>query len=193
MCQLLESIRWENGQYYNLDLHQARMTRAVKANFGTHVFFDLEKNIPVPKGIKKGRYKCRIIYDTQIHRVVFSIYERKKINAIKLVVDEKIAYSHKFENRDCINRHTKNLNEGEEIIFVKKGMLRDASYSNIALYNGAEWHTPTYPLLKGTKRAELLKTGIIFLKKITVHDLKKYERISFINALNDLGELTLDL
>lgn len=193
MSQLLESIRFENGQFYNIELHEARMRKALIKNFQSKKTFDLLKEIAVPGGLQQGRYKCRIVYDTKIREVNFELYKRKKINSIKLVVDEKISYAHKYADRENILQHSRKLKPGEEIVFIKKGMLRDASYSNIALFNGTEWHTPTYPLLKGTRREELLSQKIILSKKIRPADLQNYERISFINALNDLDELSLKL
>lgn len=193
MSLLLESIRYENGQFYNLKLHEARMERALKKEFKIDKRIQLKKEIRVPKGLKKGRYKCRLVYDTKIQEVEFSLYKRKKISSIKLIEDDTISYSHKYADRSCITDYTKKMKPGEEIIFVKKGLLRDASYSNIALFNGSEWHTPTYPLLKGTKREELLHKGIIISKKIKPLDLYNYERISFITAMNDLGELSMKL
>ncbi len=193
MCRLLESIKCKNGELYNLSYHEDRMQRALLKVYGQKKRFNLAQEIKVPKGQRQGLFKCRIVYNTSILEVQFSPYKRKRIHSIKLVVDENISYPHKFEDRTCITKHTQNLKKGEEVIFVKKGLLRDASYSNIALFDGEAWHTPTYPLLKGTKRAELLKKGVIQSKKIRPGDLKKYKRISFITAMNDLDELSLAL
>jgi 4-amino-4-deoxychorismate lyase len=193
MSRLLESIRYEHGQLHNLAYHEARMAQAVFKIFGKKKTFHLAKEIRIPNNLDDALYKCRIVYDTEIRDIEFSIYERKKIDRYILVVDEHISYAYKYENRDCINRHTQNLAPGTEVIFVKKGLIRDASYSNIALYNGTEWHTPKYPLLKGTKRAELLDKKILKSKMIRPKDFKNYQRICFITALNDLGQLCLDI
>lgn len=193
MSLLLESIKYHEGRLHNLKYHEARMQHAYLKIFGKEKEFNLNELIQVPKVLKNELYKCRIVYDTEIRSVEFSRYRRKRISSIKLVTDETISYPHKFEMRNCINKHTKNLAKGEEVIFVKKGLLRDASFSNIALFNGKEWHTPCYPLLKGTRRAELLEKGLIKSKKIRPADLSHYERISFISAMNDLDELSLKL
>lgn len=193
MSRLLESIKFENGLLHNLQLHEKRMQHAVKSVFKKNRKFRLASEISLPKKLKKTRYKCRIVYDTEIRAVQFIPYKRKKINRYKLVVDEEISYPHKFEDRSCILQHSQQLHPGEELIIVKKGLLRDASYSNIALFDGEQWHTPAYPLLKGTKRAELIEKKILLTKMIRPHDLKNYERISFINALNDLDELNVSV
>ncbi len=193
MCQLLETIKYQNGQLHNLTYHEARMEYALLKNFAIKKRFDLGKLISLPKKNLNGLYKCRIVYTQSIEKIEFVKYKRKKISSIKLIEDEKISYSHKYENRSCITKHTKDLENEQEILIVKKGLLRDASYSNIALYNGKEWHTPSYPLLKGTKRSELLEKGIILSKKLKPKHLKQYTRISFINSMNNLNELYLDL
>lgn len=193
MSRLLESIKYENGQLHNLSYHEARMRNALKSVFKKNRTFNLSKTIPIPKGLKKARYKCRIVYDTEIREINFTEYKRKKIKKLNLVVDDKISYRHKFEERSCILVHTEKQKADTEILIVKNGFLRDASYSNIALFNGTEWHTPSYPLLKGTKRAELLDKGVLISKMLRPDDIKNYERISFINALNDLDELSLKL
>jgi len=193
MSRLLESIKVQDGVLYNLEYHQDRMQRAWKSVFGIHKTVDLTKEIRIPKNAQQGLFKCRIVYDLQICEIDFNPYQRKEISKIVWTTDEKISYSHKFENRDNILRHSKKLNPDEELIFIKGGMLRDASYSNIALFDGKDWHTPTYPLLKGTKRAELLRNGRVISKKIRPDDLKNYKKISFINALNDLDEMTINL
>jgi 4-amino-4-deoxychorismate lyase len=193
MSRLLESIKVHDGVLYNLEYHQDRMQRAWRSIFGIHKTIDLARKIKVPKRAKQGLFKCRIVYDLEIIEIDFAPYKRKEVHKIKWVEDEKMSYSHKFENRDHITAHTQKLKAHEELIFIKGEMLRDASYSNIALFNGRDWHTPSYPLLKGTKRAELLEKGMIISKKIRPEHLKNYQRISFINALNDLNEMTFDL
>jgi 4-amino-4-deoxychorismate lyase len=193
MSRLLESIKCQDGKLCNLHLHEERMQRAFKSIFKSNQQFKLSNIIKVPSNARQGLFKCRIVYDKQIQEITFEKYKRKKITTIKLIHDESISYSHKYENRENILQHSKKLKKGEELLFVKKGLLRDGSYSNVALYNGSEWHTPAFPLLKGTKRAELLTEGIIKPKRLKVDDLKKYQKISFINAMNDLNELALSL
>ena len=57
----------------------------------------------------------------------------------------------------------------DDILIVKNGLLTDTSIANIALYDGNDWYTPLHPLLKGTKRAELLDKGVLKEKEIKYH------------------------
>lgn len=193
MSLLLESIRIENKQWHNLKLHEARMMHARQQLFGISEKIDLAATIPIPISLSNHRYKCRILYGLSIEEVQFERYFHRKVSALHLVKDDTIRYALKFADRACITQHTEGLPEDAEIIIVKKGLLRDASYSNIALYNGLVWHTPAYPLLKGTKRQELLSKGLLVPKVIKVADFSKYQKVSFINALNDLEERTYTL
>ena len=56
----------------------------------------------------------------------------------------------------------------DDILIVKNGLLTDTSIANIALYDGNDWYTPLHPLLKGTKRAELLDKGVLKEKEIKI-------------------------
>ena len=83
----------------------------------------------------------------------------------------------------------------DEIIFVDKGLIKDASYANLALFDGVNWFTPKIPLLLGTRRAALLEDGIINEKEISLADLHKYKQVKFINAMMSWEEsptLTID-
>ena len=50
-----------------------------------------------------------------------------------------------------------------------------------------------YPLLKGTRRAQLLLEGCVTERDILVEELEKYSRIRLFNAMIDFGEIELEL
>ena len=62
------------------------------------------------------------------------------------------------------------------------------STANIALFDSSHWHTPQHPLLKGTKRAELLDKGILTEKDIRMEELPAYSTVRLFNAMIDWGE-----
>lgn len=72
-------------------------------------------------------------------------------------------------------------------------MVTDSSFSNLAFYDSGKWFTPETFLLNGIMRQKLLADNIIHEKKIAVNDMKKYEKISFINSMLDLGECCISL
>jgi 4-amino-4-deoxychorismate lyase len=193
MCQLLESIKCQNGLLYNIRAHEMRMNKSVAQLLGVEMKWDLKgviKKVAIPE---KGLYKCRIVYSERIESIEFIAYKKKKIKDIALVQDDAMSYPHKLLDRACIEKYSQAFHEQTEIIFIKKNRLTDASYSNLVLFNGTEYHTPTYPLLKGTMRKKLLAEGKIKLKNINTEDMDSYQSIHFINALNDLGERVYEL
>ena len=79
----------------------------------------------------------------------------------------------------------------EEIVIVQQNHLTDTSYTNIALFDGELWITPSTPLLNGTRRKQLLNAGKIIEREVLVTDLNSFQSISLINAMIDLEELVL--
>ena len=71
------------------------------------------------------------------------------------------------------------------------GLLTDTSIANIALWDGRQWHTPARPLLKGTRRAELLDNGILTEHDIPVEKIWTYRKIRLFNAMLHFGEIEL--
>ena len=155
MCLLLETIKIMDGKVQNLPYHISRMNETAKALFHSREGFS-NLAIDIPQNCRQGLYKCRIIYSTLIKEIEFLPYTRKTIHKIILIEDNNINYAFKFADRGCFTKYTDTLNAGEEIIIVKNNLITDSSFSNIALWDGRYWITPARPLLKGTKRQQLL-------------------------------------
>jgi 4-amino-4-deoxychorismate lyase len=181
-----ESIKILNGAVQNKAYHLARMNDTLKVFYTTSAPIT-ELDLKVPTIFKKGLVKCKVYYTQSIYKIEFELYKPRPINGYYLVQDDQLNYPYKFTNRNELEEHYVIGDEFDEKIVVKNGMLTDALYSNICLWNGKEWHTPKYPLLKGTMRASLLNEGKIFEKLIMTNDLPRYKIISFINAMNDLA------
>jgi 4-amino-4-deoxychorismate lyase len=81
----------------------------------------------------------------------------------------------------------------DDIIMLNNGLLSDAWYSNIALWDGINWCTPTLPIIYGTQRAALLQSAKIIEKDISKEDLCIYSRIRLFNAMIEFGEIELDI
>jgi 4-amino-4-deoxychorismate lyase len=74
-------------------------------------------------------------------------------------------------------------NDADEILIIKKGMVTDSLYCNVAFSNEQQWFTPSTPLLPGTQRAFLLDSGIIQEAEISETDMLKYSHIKLFNAM----------
>ena len=179
MSLLLETIKIEEGEVFNLSYHQARFDISRKFLFNLTDKTDLSAVIKAPK---KGLYRCRIIYDEKIRSVEYIPYKEKKIQKLKIVTSN-INYNYKYANREAFNKLLHKYSAYDEIIIEKEGYLSDTTISNIAFYDGDKWFTPTQPLLQGTMRAKLLDEGFLHLKKIKKENLKDYSQIALMNSM----------
>jgi 4-amino-4-deoxychorismate lyase len=146
---------------------------------------NLAELVEIPTDISTDIYKCKIIYSDTIKDVEFRKYTPRNVEKLRLVMDDEVEYAYKYLDRkqldDLMRENCKD--ENEDILIIKNGRITDTSYSNVALFDGKEWHTPKFPLLKGTKRAKLLYDNRIIEKDIMIYDLQNYEQIIFINAM----------
>ena len=71
---------------------------------------------------------------------------------------------------------------------MKNGYITDTSFSNIIFFDGANWITPSTPLLEGTKIKELLEKKIISEQEIKLKDLIKFSKAKLINAMIDIDD-----
>ena len=193
MCQYIESLRVVDGHICNLAYHQQRMNRTRLEVFGQPtplLLNDVFKAIKAPSGL----VKLRFIYDeTGIHDMSCTPYKRKEIRSLHLVYDDNINYPYKSTDRSTLNELKKQQGDCDEILIVRNNHLTDTSYTNIALYDGEQWFTPSTPLLCGTMRQRLLDCGLLQEREISVSDIPNYQYISLFNAMISLGEIILPI
>jgi len=178
--RLLETIRVENGRFYNLPYHSKRFNAARKELFGISEPLDLAQVLKLPGLFGKGTYKCRLIYDASDMEIKFVPYERKTINSLKLVYSEDIEYTYKYEDRSALNELANRRGDCDEVVIVKNGFITDTSYSNIVFFDGKQWFTPSTPLLEGTMRAKLIEDGEIIEAEIKPEDLHRFKYFALI-------------
>lgn len=191
MCLLLESLCFENDRFHNVSYHQERMNRSVNTlfyseapNLGTAL-----ENIQNTFIAKPNQtYKFRILYNTSIKNIEWSEYEKPQINSLKIVHASDIDYTHKYANRENLNVLFQQRANCDDILIVKGGRITDTSFCNVVFFNGKQWLTPSYPLLKGTQRELLLQQEIIHTADIRLDDLGLFSKVRLINALLPLEE-----
>lgn len=183
MYQYIESIKVEDGQLKNLASHQARLDRTIQANYKNCKGFDLEALIQLPSDLDHRLYKCRFCYNETDHTVEFVPYQRRTIRSLKLVECQKIDYSYKSTDRWLLNELYAQRGDADDIIITRNGYLTDTWATNILLCKDQKWYTPKQPLLQGTQRELLIKSGVIFEEDIHRRDLENYDRIRLINAM----------
>lgn len=189
MCQFIETIRVEEGKIYNIDYHTKRFNR-------TRAFFwkeSLPLNLSnyISPQIQPGIQKCRIVYRKEIEEITYAPYQMRKIDSLHPISSDTIDYTYKSTNREELNRLFAQRGLADDILIIKNGYITDTSIANVALYDGNTWFTPTTPLLRGTKRAELLDKQLIVEKDIPFAQLAEYSQIMLFNAMIDWGKLIL--
>ncbi|MDD2488877.1 MAG: aminotransferase class IV [Bacteroidales bacterium] len=184
--RFIESLKVVGGEFMNIELHQQRIDISSKI-FSINKKIVL-KDINIPKSNNDLVQKCRILYSNDDLIISFSEYKQRKIESLKLVFDDSIDYSFKFEDRQQLNQLYDKREDCSDIIIVKNGHLTDTSFSNIILFDGENYFTPNSFLLNGTMRQKLLSDKRIIEKEIKYDELSNYNRIILINALNSIED-----
>lgn len=183
MSQFIESIKVEDRKIFLLDLHQKRVNETF-AYFGKKNSLDLAKIYEKMEQTDDGLYKLRIVYDLdKKYKTQLIPYAFPQIDKFKLVENNSLDYSFKFENRKIFDQ-MKNTSKSEEIIIVKNNHITDSSYANLLFLKGKQWFTPSTFLLNGVQRQNLLKTKKIRETEITLQNLKEFSHFQIINAMN---------
>ncbi|WP_339795332.1 aminotransferase class IV [uncultured Imperialibacter sp.] len=192
MCLLLESIKIANGLPQNLRWHQRRLDASRLEVFGMQLPpINLQEILDTSQLDKATIYKVRVIYGEELNKVEIEPYSVRPIQSITVVEANRLDYRHKYADRSAINTLFSQRGAADDILIAQNGLLTDCSFANVCFWDGGKWHTPTEPLLAGTKRALLLEKGLIFERKIVVSDIRFFESITLINAMLDLGAIVL--
>jgi len=173
----LETIKAFDGVVFHLAYHQSRLEETLG-----HRSTVLKDILNPPK---KGLYRCRVVYSEDSCEVNYIKYTKKNIESLKLIYDDSLEYSKKFENREALNTLLEKKESCDEILLVKNGLITDTTIANIALFDGEVWLTPKRPLLHGTCRARLLDEGKIFAVDIKATELNRFKKIALMNAMID--------
>ena len=185
MYPLFETIRYKNGLTENLAFHQQRVNLTLnELGADTSIvlsdYIEAESNKPP---LDEKTYKCRLQYNLigKVH-IEFEPYEIRQIHSISIQDIGHNQYPYKYSDRNWIKELLTKANT-DEIIMTHNGNVKDASYANLVFFDGVNWITPAQPLLMGTRRLALLKSGIIIEQSIHVKDLKNFVKLKLINAM----------
>lgn len=196
---LVESIRLDPEGPVNLAYHQERFDRSRERLFPEARRVDLEEllaELPRPPGGE--RFKVRVVYDREIREVTARPYTIRDLRRVWIVEADSIDYRYKYLRRSNLDELKSSAvppgrEAAEDILIVKNGLITDTTFSNVAFFDGRGWVTPDSYLLPGTKRARLIDMGRLRPARVRVGDIGKYSRVSFINAMLDLEELSLSI
>lgn len=189
MFPLLEAIRIENGQFYNIEAHQQRLNEARKVLWQCQDTLVLKEQLLIPDHLTpEKRYKCRVVYDTHIREVTYEAYTIRPIRSLRILEAKNLDYRYKLLDRSALKILYEQRGNCDDILITRNGYLTDTYYCNLACWNGNQWLTPAQPLLKGTHRAKLLKEGRLTEANIHKETLRQFERIVLFNAMIDLED-----
>ncbi len=186
--QLIESICLQDGQIPLLSFHQKRV------NHSRFMLFGIKKQLNIDTFLKEqdlpvtGCFKIRIVYGRVITDFSCLPYKPKMIKTLRVVEADDIEYRFKHEDRKALDKAFSYRDGCDDIIISHRQYITDTYFGNIALYDGRKWWTPAHPLLKGTRRAALIKDKKIQPTVIRVPDLKYFKELKIINAMLSLEE-----
>ncbi len=179
---IVETIRIENRTLDAIRFHNDRFNRTRRELFGVNKKLDLTDIIEIHENIGDGVYKCRVIYNESVQRIEFAAYTPRTVNSLKLIFADTIDYSNKYEDRTGLLALLSGIPE-DDIIIIKNGNVTDASYANLAFFDGEQWFTPDTFLLRGTRREQLLEEGIIRSVRIIAEDIARFQSCRLINSM----------
>jgi len=158
----------------NIEFHNNRMNKA------RYDFYNLPPiNLADYIDIKPNK-RVRVTYSSDIENIEYSDIVKREFKTFK-IIESNIDYSYKFADRSALN--ALKLPDFDEVIIIKNGLVTDTTISNLAFFDGEKWFTPKNPLLKGTKREELINKGLLIEKDIVLNDIKKYKKFAMLNAV----------
>ena len=189
MCPLIETIKCDNGIFFNLEFHQARFDEARKNYFHISEKINLNEVLQIPEAYTSGLFRCRITYADAMEKTEFFPHKIREIKSLKLVEDNEIDYSYKYSKREMLNKLFEERGNCDDILIIKKGYVTDSYTANVIFFDGEKWWTPDTPLLPGTQRARLIRDRKIHVCKVTVKDISKYRKVGLINALQDFSNM----
>lgn len=188
MCQLIETICYQDGIFQRVSFHEERMNRTRMHLFQEMEPLFLEEILKIPDSLKFETVKCRITYSIDIENIEYEQYNTKTITSLKLIHDDAIDYFFKYKNRDSLNALLNLRGEADEILVVKNGLITDTSFTNVVFLKEGIWYTPATPLLAGTRREYYLQLRRFIPADIKPKDLHLFEEARLINAMRALED-----
>ena len=191
----IETIRLENGRFHLLELHQLRMAATIREVYGNNIAVpDIKDTLDIITDIPSdGIYKCRIVYDKEIHDIELQPYTPRNVRSLKVVeAPVGLDYHLKSCDRTALSSLASLKGDCDEVIILKEGLITDTSYTNLIFHSNERLYTPRTPLLKGVMRSSLLNNGVIHETDIRPEDIHPDNRlgiteVSLINAMLPLG------
>jgi len=177
---LFETICIKNGSIQHLSLHQMRLNRSQEALFEHFEPIDLGAVLHPPSG--SGTLKCRVVYNENLLDISYEPYRPRVVHSLR-IVESQIDYDYKFSNRDALDELYARRDGADDILIIRDGLVTDTSIANIAFLKGRQWVTPKTPLLRGTTRERLIRSGFLIPRDIRVGEIGTFDAFALLNAM----------
>ncbi|OGU56343.1 MAG: hypothetical protein A2X64_02035 [Ignavibacteria bacterium GWF2_33_9] len=200
MFPLFETILLQNSKLHNPEFHLERISSSRKKLWNKKDTADIQKIFSEfdPKLVEnyqsEKKYKFKLSYDEKNAEYSVQLYKTRKINRLIALNADEIEYSLKYTNRLFFENllFNNDISINTELIIIQKGFATDATYANLVFELDGEFFTPTNYILPGTKRAKYLKEKVITEREIRAGEINNFEKIHLINAMLNLGEITIN-
>jgi para-aminobenzoate synthetase/4-amino-4-deoxychorismate lyase len=191
--QLLESLLLENGEWFLLERHFARM-RATADYFGFR-FDETEVSSELNRinSDRSGRWKVRLLlakdgsYNAEAIELRTPCEEPLRVGLATEPVDTNDRFLfHKTTNRVVYEKALASRGDCEDVIlWNENGEVTESTIANVVVVIGDAYLTPPLAsgLLAGTFREELLANGKIHERVIHRDELKQAREIFLINSV----------
>jgi 4-amino-4-deoxychorismate lyase len=168
----------------NLKFHNCRMNKTRK------IFYNADE-INLKNYIKIiPNKRVRVVYEKEIKKIEYFELQKREFKKLKVVKCNDIEYAYKSEDREKLN--SLKVEGFDEVIIVRNNLVTDTTISNLAFFDGKNWLTPKIPLLKGTKRAELIQKGFLKEKDIKIDEIKNFKKLAMMNAIIGFYEMDIN-
>lgn len=201
----IETFMLRGGELIAGELHRERMLRTLR-ELGTEVsssflqsllssspWREVEAYLTGQQILPATTYRLTLEYSLAgLSAIRLVPYCKRTICALRPIpLPDAFEYSYKYADRSFFDRMKAELADDEEPLFVRPDdTITDTSFTNVLIETEADYLTPTRPLLKGTQREALLRTGLIAeADDLTLSTIRsKAKAILLINALLPLEE-----
>lgn len=204
---LIETILWENGEYFLLDLHLKRLKKSAQYFSFFYNETDIDKVLKnlADKFDSSKKYRVRfLLKQSGVLHLEFDLLNQIPSFPVKIVFSDKkidkndIFLKHKTTNRLLYDQQLKKYRKNGffDCLFLNQEMeVTEGAITNIVIQKGKNWWTPpvTCGLLVGVYREYLLKKSKISLEEKILYkdDLLSADMICVINSVRKMVPATL--
>lgn len=197
--ELLESLLLEDGAYFLLDRHLARLQQSARY---FHFLFDeqaIRAQLLVEAQQKTGLHKVRLV----LAKAGELIAESAPIQAMRDTISVTLAKTpvnsddvflyHKTTHRQMYSAHEIPAGCFDVLLYNERGEITEFTFGNVVYEMDGKLYTPPVVsgLLAGTYRAEMLAAGELTERVLMKDELPHVDELYFINSVRKMKKASL--